>query len=138
MADDYFTKGLIDIYYPFNNRTSKLIDVDTKPSIDARLASFEDRLQSFDYKLDDAYYPLKDMKLLEDKLDKINFSQDLLREDFSQRLEDHDETTTARLGMHQHRINNLQNRMHVSEVDKEILKNQWTIGDEAIRSFIGT
>jgi len=39
--------------------TSKSIDVDTKPSIDARLASYEDRLQSFDYKLDGVYYPLK-------------------------------------------------------------------------------
>ena len=85
-VDDYFTKGLDDIYYPFNNSigwlttrtdemkqdiamiqeqhvigagTSKSIDVDTKPSIDARLASFEDRLQSFDYKLDGVYYPLK-------------------------------------------------------------------------------
>ncbi|KAF2576431.1 hypothetical protein F2Q70_00003908 [Brassica cretica] len=43
----------------------------------------------------------------------------------------------ARLGMHQHSINNLQNRMHVIGVDKEILENQWTRGDEAIRSFIG-
>ena len=85
-VDDYFTNGLDDIYYPFNNSigwlttrtdemkqdiamiqeqhvigagTSKSIDVDTKPSIDARLASFEDRLQSFDYKLDGVYYPLK-------------------------------------------------------------------------------
>ena len=57
------------------------------------------------------------MKLLEDKLDEINFSQDLIREDFSQRLEDLDETTMAILGMHQHNINNLQNMMHVSEVE---------------------
>ncbi|KAF2548295.1 hypothetical protein F2Q70_00021595 [Brassica cretica] len=61
-----------------------------------------------------------------------------MRENFSQRLEDLDETTMARLGMHQHIINNLQNRMNVIRVDKEILKNQWTRGDEAIRSFIGT
>ncbi|KAG2276142.1 hypothetical protein Bca52824_058697 [Brassica carinata] len=40
--------------------------------------------------------------------------------------------------MHQRSMNNLQNRMHVNEVDKEILKSQWTRGDEAIRSFIGT
>ena len=59
-------------------------------------------------------------------------------EDFSQRLEDLDETTQARLGMHQHNINNLQKRMHVNEVDKEILKNKWTIGDESIRRFIAT
>ena len=53
-------------------------------------------------------------------------------------MEDLYETTTARLGMHQHSNNNLQNGLHVSEVDKEILKNQWIIGDEAIRIFIGT
>ena len=47
------------------------------------------------------------LKLLEGKLDEIKFSQDLMREDFSQRLEDLDETTQARLGMHQHIINNL-------------------------------
>ncbi|KAF3547374.1 hypothetical protein DY000_02007307 [Brassica cretica] len=78
------------------------------------------------------------VKLLEDKLDEINFSQDLMREDFSQRLVDLDKTTTARFGMHQRSFNNLQNRMHVSAVDKEILRNQWTRGDVAIRSFIGT
>ncbi|KAF3588230.1 hypothetical protein F2Q69_00029938 [Brassica cretica] len=163
--------------------TSKSIDADTQPSIDARLASFKDRLQSFAYKLDDVYYPLNDsierlttrmdelkeeidmirrqnailseasidgltralivgrythlqgklviMKLLEDKLDEINFSQDLMREDV-------EETIYAKLRMQQGCIGNLQNRMHVIGVDKEILKNQWTRGDEAIRSFIGT
>ncbi|KAF3493005.1 hypothetical protein DY000_02053112 [Brassica cretica] len=34
--------------------------------------------------------------------------------------------------------NNLQKRMHVIGVDKEILKNHWIRGDEAIRSFVGT
>ncbi|KAF2579848.1 hypothetical protein F2Q70_00011827 [Brassica cretica] len=61
------------------------------------------------------------LKLLEGKLDEINFSQDLMREDFSQRLEDLDETTIARLGMHQRIINNLQNRMHIRRADKVIL-----------------
>ena len=41
------------------------------------------------------------VKLLEDKLDEINFSQELMREDFSRRFEDFDETTQARFGMHQ-------------------------------------
>ena len=35
-------------------------------------------------------------------------------------------------------IGNLQCRMNASEVARERLKNQWTRGDEAIRSFIGT
>ncbi|KAF3509958.1 hypothetical protein F2Q69_00006574 [Brassica cretica] len=64
------------------------------------------------------------LKLLEGKLEEINFSQDLMREDFSQRLEDLDETTIAGLGMHQRIINNLQNRMHIRRVDKVILKYQ--------------
>ncbi|KAF3562570.1 hypothetical protein DY000_02015637 [Brassica cretica] len=76
------------------------------------------------------------MKLLEGKLDEINFSQDFMREDFSQRLEDVEETIHARLRMQQGCIGNLQNMMLVNEVDKEILKNQWTRGDKAIRSFI--
>ncbi|CAG7906026.1 unnamed protein product, partial [Brassica rapa] len=53
-------------------------------------------------------------------LDAINFSQDLMREDYYQRLENLGETTMARLGMHQCIINNLQNMMHVIGVDKEI------------------
>ena len=63
------------------------------------------------------------VKLLKDELDEINFSQCLIREEFSQRLEDIEETTQARLGMHQHSINNLQKRMQINEVDKQILKN---------------
>ena len=62
----------------------------------------------------------------------------MLKEDIYHELKDISESTYARLRMHQCSINNLQNRMHVKEVDKEILKNQWTRGDEAIRSFIGT
>ena len=44
------------------------------------------------------------LTVLLDKLDEINFSQDLMREEFSQRLENLDETTMARLGMHQRSI----------------------------------
>ncbi|KAF3542313.1 hypothetical protein DY000_02004558 [Brassica cretica] len=60
-----------------------------------------------------------------------------MREDFSQRLEDVEETIHARLWMQQGCIENLQNGMHINEVDKEILKTQWTRGDEAKRSFVG-
>ena len=78
------------------------------------------------------------MKLLEDKLDEITFSQDLMREDFSQRLEDVMETTHTILRIQQGCIGHLQKRMHVHEVDKEIMKNKWTGGDVAIRNFVGT
>ncbi|KAF3568936.1 hypothetical protein DY000_02015517 [Brassica cretica] len=146
-ADDYFTKRLDDVYYPINDNIERLttridelkeemdmirrqnairseasIDSRTRPSIDSGYKYLKNRLVT--------------LKLLEDKLNEINFFQDLMREDFSERLEDLDETTMARLGMTQHNINTLQKRMHVSEVDKEILKNQHTRGDEAIRSFI--
>ena len=69
------------------------------------------------------------MKLLEDKLDEIIFSK---------RLEDIEEKIHARLRMQLGCIGNIQKRMHFSEVDKEILKNQCTRGDEGIRSFVGT
>ncbi|KAF2561256.1 hypothetical protein F2Q70_00017254 [Brassica cretica] len=104
--------------------TRPSIDDYTRPSIDNRHASFRGRLLT--------------VKFLKDKLDEINFSQDLMRKDFSQRLEDVEETIHARPRMQTGCIGNLQNRIHVNEVDKEILKNQWTRGDEAIRSFIGT
>ncbi|KAF2614597.1 hypothetical protein F2Q70_00012084 [Brassica cretica] len=51
--------------------------------------------------------------------------------------EDISKSTHARLGIQQHSISNLQKRMHADEVDKEILENQWTRGDEAIRIFVG-
>ncbi|KAF2539261.1 hypothetical protein F2Q68_00020639 [Brassica cretica] len=104
--------------------TRPSIDDYTRPSIDNRHASFRGRLLT--------------VKFLKDELDEINFSQDLMRKDFSQRLEDVEETIHARPRMQTGCIGNLQNRIHVNEVDKEILKNQWTRGDEAIRSFIGT
>ncbi|KAF2541920.1 hypothetical protein F2Q68_00031242 [Brassica cretica] len=123
-------------------------------SIDAHLAPFEDRKQSFTYRHDGVYYPLQPSpsidgdhttrrselvtkKSLQDKLDEITFSQDLLKEDVYQELKDISETTHARLGMQQRNIGNLQHRMHATEVTRERLKNQWTRGDEAIRSFTG-
>ena len=146
--DDTYMR-LNDVYYPHNDNIDRLtthidelkeemdmiqrqnavgpeasIDGYTQPSIDDRHASLRERLVT--------------VKLLEDKFDEIIFSQNLMREDFSQRLEDVKETIHARLIMPQGCIGNLQNRMHVNEVDKEILKNKWTRGDEAIRSFIGT
>ena len=69
-------------------------------------------------------------KLSEDKLDETTFSQNLMREDFSQRLEDVEETTHARLRMQHGCIGNLLNRMHVNEVDKQKLK---TSGPEEIK-----
>jgi len=48
------------------------------------------------------------------------------------------EITYARLGMLQRCIGNLQKMMHANEVAKEIMKNQWTRGDEVIRSFVCT
>ncbi|KAF3541730.1 hypothetical protein F2Q69_00022317 [Brassica cretica] len=144
--DDTYMR-LNDVYYPHNDNIDRLtthidelkeemdmiqrqnavgpeasIDGYTRPSIDDRHASLRERLVT--------------VKLLEDKFDEIIFSQNLMREDFSQRLEDVKETIHARLRMPQGCIGNLQNRMHVNEVDKEILKNKWTRGDEAIRSFI--
>ena len=63
------------------------------------------------------------MKLLEDKLDEIAFSEDLMREDFSQRLEDFVEKSHAKRRMQQGCTRHLQKRIHVNEVDKEIMKN---------------
>ncbi|KAF3521100.1 hypothetical protein DY000_02060104 [Brassica cretica] len=80
------------------------IDDRTEPSIDTNHASFRERLVT--------------VKLLEEKLDVINFSQDLMKEDISQRLEDISERTHARLGMHQHCIGKIQKRMHANEVAK--------------------
>ena len=95
-------------------RSEASIDGYTRPSIDNRHTSLRGRLVI--------------VKLLEEKLDEINFSQDLMREDFSHILEDVEEIIHARLKMQQGCIGNLQKRMHVNEVDKEILKNQWTRG----------
>ncbi|KAF2614606.1 hypothetical protein F2Q70_00012089 [Brassica cretica] len=133
------------------------IDAHIRTSIDAQLASFEDRRQSFTYRLNGVYCPLHDdiysltthMNALQQEIDTIQRLLDFQAEqppsidsDYTPlrgklELKDISESTYARLGMHQRSIGNLQNRMHVIEVDKEILKNQWTRGDKAIRSFIG-
>ncbi|KAF2570599.1 hypothetical protein F2Q70_00003623 [Brassica cretica] len=146
--DDTY-KRLDDVYYPLNASIDRLttnmdelkenMDMIRRKNAIRSKSSIDGLTRPL---IDDGYTHMRKrlvtVKLLEDKLDEINFSQDLMREDFSQRYEDLDETTQARLGMHQRSINNLHNRMHVIGVDKEIFKNQWTRGDEAIRSFNGT
>ncbi|KAF3559789.1 hypothetical protein F2Q69_00013363 [Brassica cretica] len=52
------------------------------------------------------------------------------------RLEDVVETTHTIRRIQQGCIGHLQKRMHVHEVDKEIMKNQGTRGDVAIRNFV--
>ena len=131
MSLDDTYKRLDDVYYPLNDSIDRLttrmdglkeemdmirmqnavgpeasIDGYTRPSIDDMHTSSRGRLVT--------------VKLLEDKLDEINFSQNSMREDFSQRLEDVKETIHARHRMQQGCMGNLQNRMHVNEVDKEI------------------
>ena len=104
---------------------SPSIDRRTRPSIDDDYAALRNKLVT--------------EKSLLDKLDEITFPQDLLKEDVHQELKDISESTYVRLGMQQRNsIGNLQHRMHASEFARERLKNQWTRGDEAIRSFIGT
>ena len=61
-----------------------------------------------------------------------------MKENYSQRLEEIVETTHARFRMQQGCIRHLQKRMHANVVAREIMKNQWTRGYEAIRSFVGT
>ncbi|KAG5385021.1 hypothetical protein IGI04_036491, partial [Brassica rapa subsp. trilocularis] len=116
-----------------DTHTQTSIDASIQASIDAHFAQFEDRLQSFTYRLDGVYYPLRDRrrtrpsidgdnaarqskliteKTLQDKLEEITFSQDLLKENVYQELNDISETTHARLGMQQRIIGNLQHRMH--------------------------
>ncbi|KAF3589600.1 hypothetical protein F2Q69_00028552 [Brassica cretica] len=100
--------------------TQTSIHASIQASIDAHLAPFEDMLQSFTYWLDGVYYPLQRSssidirtrpsidgdyaarrsklateKSLQDKLDEITFSQDLLKEDVYQELKDISETTHA-------------------------------------------
>ncbi|KAF3559793.1 hypothetical protein F2Q69_00013367 [Brassica cretica] len=149
MSQDDSYKRLDDVYYPLNDnierlnthmdelkeeidviqrhsmiRSEALIDGYTRPSIDNSRTSLRGRLVI--------------VKLLEDKLDEITFSHDLMREDFSQRLENVVETTHTILRIQQGCIGHLQKRMHVHEVDMEIMKKQWTRGDVAIRNFVGT
>ena len=139
MSLDDTYKRINDVYYPLNDNIDMLttrmdelkeemdviprhnavrpeasIDGYTRPSIDDRNASLQTRLVT--------------VKLLKNKLDEINFSQDLIREYFSQRLGNVEETIHVRLRMQHGSINNLRKRMHVNGVNKEILKNQWTRG----------
>ncbi|CDY12337.1 BnaA06g20070D [Brassica napus] len=107
MSLDESYKRLDDVYYPINNRIDRLtvrmdelkeeiymiqrqnavrskdypsIDGHTRPTIDTSHAPFRGKLVT--------------VKLLEDKLDEINFSQDLLKEDISHRLEDNNSCQT--------------------------------------------
>src|SRR5690606_27525466 len=73
----------------------------------------------------------------EDRLNESAFTQSLMKEDISQRLEDI-RTMAARSRMQQRNIQNLQERMYSMKVVKEILKNEKTRKDDAVRSFIGT
>ncbi|KAF3487803.1 hypothetical protein F2Q69_00054955 [Brassica cretica] len=100
------------------------IDRRTHPSIDSDYTRLRSKLVA--------------EKDLQDKLDEITFSQDLLKGDVYQELKDISESTHAIIGLQQRNIGNLQHRMNASEVARERLKNQWTRGDEAIKSFIGT
>ena len=103
---------------------SPSIDIKTRPSTDSDYTARRSKLVT--------------AKSLHDKLDEITFSQDLLKQDVYRELKDISETTYARLGMQQRSIWNLQHKMNASEVARERSKNQWTRGDEAIISFIGT
>ena len=66
---------------------SPSIDKRTQPSIDDNYAALRNKLVT--------------EKSLHDKLDEINFSQDLLKEDVYQELKDIPESTYVRLGMQQ-------------------------------------
>ena len=123
MSLDDTYKRLEDVYYSLNDSIDRLttrmdeleqemdmirrqnairseasLDGLTRPSIDGGYEYLKKRLVT--------------VKLLEDKLDEINFSQDLLKEDISQRFEDILETTHARIRMQQGCIGHLRKRMH--------------------------
>ena len=125
MSLDDSYKRLDDVYYPINDNIDRLtvhmdemkeeidmiqrqtavrsedypsINGHTRPSVETSHAPFRGKLVT--------------VKLLEDKLDEINFSQDLLKEDISQRFEDILETTHARIRMQQGCIGHLRKRMH--------------------------
>ncbi|KAF2571204.1 hypothetical protein F2Q70_00003966 [Brassica cretica] len=131
--DDYHSKRLDEIYYPFENNNSRLTTRTDEMTQDIAMiqeqyAQEMDTIQrQLNFKAEQS--PSIDRRtLLSIDSDRTSLCG---KQDIS-------ESTYVRLRMHQCSINNLQNRMHVKEVDKEILKNQWTRGDEAIRSFIGT
>ncbi|KAF3567347.1 hypothetical protein DY000_02015880 [Brassica cretica] len=131
--DDYHSKRLDEIYYPFENNNSRLTTRTDEMTQDIAMikeqyAQEMDTIQrQLNFKAEQS--PSIDRRtLLSIDSDRTSLCG---KQDIS-------ESTYVRLRMHQCSINNLQNRMHVKEVDKEIPKNQWTRGDEAIRSFIGT
>ena len=145
-----FTYKLDGVYYPLRDEIYSLIthmDVAAINGHDSGTARFqEEHSPSIDRRtrpsIDSDHTPLRGKLVtemfLQDKLVEITFSQDLLKEDIYQELKDISESTHARLGMQQRNIGNLQPKMNACEDAREILKNQWTRGDEAIRSFIGT
>ncbi|KAF3507241.1 hypothetical protein F2Q69_00005472 [Brassica cretica] len=107
MSLDDSYKRLDDVYYPINDSIDRLTErmdmlkeeiymirrqtaIQSEASIDTSHASLRRRMVT--------------VKLLEDKLDEINFCQDRMKEDFSHRPEDISESTHARLGKQQHNI----------------------------------
>ena len=102
---------------------SPSIDKRTRPSIDGDYTTRRSKLVT--------------EKSLQNNLDEITFSQDMLKEDVYQELKDISETTYSRLGMQQHNIGNHQHRMHASEIARERLKNQWYKGDAEASLALG-
>ncbi|WZZ51160.1 hypothetical protein YC2023_051267 [Brassica napus] len=114
MSLDDSYKRLDDVYYPLNDNIERLnthMD-ELKEEIDVIQRQTTIRSEA----LIDGY-----------TRPSINNSRTSLRgrlEDFSQRLEDVVETTHTIRRIQQGCIGHLQKRMHVHEVDKEIMKNQ--------------
>ncbi|KAG5388894.1 hypothetical protein IGI04_030435 [Brassica rapa subsp. trilocularis] len=94
-------------------KKSTLIDAHTRTSIDASIqASINAYLAPFEDRLPSFTYRLNGVYYpLRDRVDSVNTRLDALQQE---------------------------HKMHASEVARERLKNQWTGGDETIRSFIGT
>uniref|UniRef100_M4FGS9 Uncharacterized protein n=1 Tax=Brassica campestris TaxID=3711 RepID=M4FGS9_BRACM len=127
-SDDYHSKRLDDIYYPFDNSIIWLTTRTDEMKQDITMLQNRHVVGAGRSTSIAAH--------AHTSIDDLH--QNLLKEDVYQELKDMSETTYVRLGMQQRSIENLQHRMHASEVVRERLKNQWTRGDEAIRSFIGT
>ncbi|KAF3528471.1 hypothetical protein DY000_02039559 [Brassica cretica] len=112
--DDFHSKRLDDIYYPFDKRDG----------YDSETTRFSSRTVTIDRQRGST-------------IDRRRPHSTMKQAGFREELKDISETTHARFGMQQRSIGNLQHMMHAREVARERLKNQWTRGDEAIRSFIG-
>ena len=119
MSQNDTYKRINDVYYPLNDiidmLTTRMDELKKEMNVIQRQNAVQPEASIDGYtrlSIDDRHTSLQrrliTMKLLEDKLDEINFFQDLMREDFSQRLEDVEETIHARLRMQQGSINNLQ------------------------------